>query len=266
MKPSTSSYQITVAAVLAAGVLGASELPTMANSRLTPVQYSSSNPQAILVAGGLGFKLNRIRPSLYRVGGFNRNSCPNVDITVVAPPIRPEERSPGNDVAVDSTTSAHPMLFVNIPAELSGKTAEFTVQNEASDQEIYKTTFNLTGKSGIVGMRIPDTAPPLVVGQKYLWQVAVYCSNPEESLNASSWIERVPLDRTLATRIDRATAREKPALYAEAGIWQDTVSTLAELLYRNPNDQSLTQDWASLMQSANLNNVANQPIVQIAGQ
>jgi hypothetical protein len=205
---------------------------------------------------------------MYRVGGFNRNSCPPVEITAVAPPIRPEERSPGNDVAVDSTTSAHPMLFVNIPAELSGKTAEFSVQNEGSDQEIHETKFNLTGKPGIVGMRIPNTAPPLELGQKYLWQVSVICNdnNPQERLNAGSWIERVPIDRTLATRIDRATAREKPALYAEAGIWQDTVSTLAELLYRNPNDQSLTQDWASLMQSANLNNVANQPIVQIAGQ
>lgn len=267
MKPSTS-YPITVAAVLAAGVLGASELPATASSRLTPVPHPLANPQTTLIAGRLGFKLNNLRPSRFNYGGFTRSSCPPVDITVVAPPTRPEERPLGqkDNVAVDSTASPHPTLFVNIPAELSGKTAELTLQNEAGDQQLYSTTFNLTGKPGIVGIRIPNTAPPLTVGQKYLWQVAVNCSNPNDRINAGSWIERVPLDRTLASQLDRATAREKPVLYAEAGIWQDTVSTLAELLYHNPNDQFLAQDWANLMQSVNLNDFANKPIVQIAGQ
>jgi len=215
----------------------------------------------------LGFKLN-VRSSRYRIGGFSRGSCPPVDITAVAPPTRPEERAPGQDVAVDSTTSAHPTLFVNIPAELSGTTAELTIQNEAGDQELYATTFKLTGKPGIVGIRIPNTAPPLTVGQKYLWQVSVACSseNSENRLHTSSWIERVSLDGSLASRLERATAREKPALYAEAGVWQDTVASLAELLYSNPNDQSLVQDWASLMQTVNLNDFANKPIVQIAGK
>ena len=270
MNPVTSSYQITVVAVLATGFLGTSGLPATASSKLTSVKHRSPSPQEILIAGRLGFKLN-VRPSLYRIGGFTRGSCSSKDLTVVSPPTRPEERSPRQNVesvAVDSTISSHPTLFVNIPPEVSASTAELLVQNEAGDREIYYTTLNLTGKPGIVGIRIPNTAPPLEVGRKYQWQFSVLCDpkDPTDRLSTASWIERVSIDPTQASRIDRATPRERLSLYAEAGIWQDMVSTLAELLYSNPNDQSLAQDWASLMQSVNLNNFANQPIVQIAGK
>jgi hypothetical protein len=205
------------------------------------------------------------------MGGFYEGVCSPVDIAVVSPvspPTQPEERSPGNDVAVDSTVSAHPTLFVNIPAELPSTTDELVVQNEMSEQELYATKFNLTNKPGIVGIRILDTAPALEVGQKYFWQVSIPCNpdDPTVRIDATGWIERVQLDPTLANRIEQATPRKKLALYAEAGIWQDTLSTLAELLYSNPNDQSLAQDWVSLMQSVNLNDLANQPIVQITGQ
>ncbi|HEY9606058.1 MAG TPA: DUF928 domain-containing protein [Allocoleopsis sp.] len=270
MNPLTSSYRITVAAVLATGFLGTSQLPATASIQLTSVNRPSPSPQQILLAGRLGFKLN-VRPSVYRVGGFTRGSCSSTDITVVSPPTQPEEHAPRQDVesvAVDSTISSHPTLFVNIPAEVSATKAELLVQNEAGDREIYDTTFQLTGKPGIVGIRIPNTAPPLEVGQKYQWQFSVFC-DPNDStdrLSTSSWIERISIDPTLASRIERATPREQLSIYAEAGIWQDMLSTLAELLYSNPNDQSLAQDWASLMQTVNLNNFANQPIVQIAGK
>jgi hypothetical protein len=190
-----------------------------------------------------------------------------VSIAPVTPPIRPEESSSDKEAAVDSTASAHPTIFVNIPAEVPAATAQLTLQNEAGDQELYSTTFALTGKPGIVGIRIPDSVPPLQVGQKYLWQVSVACNpnKPEERLFAMSWVERVALDPTVASQINQATLREKSALYAEAGIWQDTLSTLAELRLSNPNDQSVAQDWASLMQSVNLQDFANKPVVQIAG-
>jgi hypothetical protein len=191
-----------------------------------------------------------------------------VSIAPVTPPTQPEEISSKEEAPVDSTASAHPTLFVNIPAEIPGATAELTLQNEAGDQQLYSTTFSLTGKPGIVGIRIPENVAPLQVGQKYLWQVSVVCNpnKPEDRLFAMSWVERVALDPTVASQINQATPSEKSALYAEAGIWQDTLSSLAELRLSNPNDQSVAQDWASLMQSVNLQDFANKPVVQIAGK
>lgn len=265
MKPSTS-YKITLATVLAAGLLGTTVLPVLALSRFNQARQPSSGSQGILVAGRLGFRV-RVRPSRFRVGGFARGSCPPVSIAPVTPPTQPEEISSKEEAPVDSTASAHPTLFVNIPTEIPGATAELTLQNEAGDQQLYSTTFPLTGKPGIVGIRIPDSVPPLQVGQKYLWQVSVACNpnKPEERLFAMSWVERVALDPTVASQINQASLREKSALYAEAGIWQDTLSTLAELRLSNPNDQAVAQDWASLMQSVNLQDFANKPVVQIAG-
>lgn len=258
------NYKTTLAAILIAGLLGTSELPALALSRVTQARQPSPTSQDTLVAGRLGFRL-RVRPSRYRIGGISRGSCPPVTIAPVAPPMRPEEITPEQDAAVDSTTSAHPTLFVNIPDGLPATTAQLTVQNEAGDQELYSTSFTLSGKPGIVGIRIPDTAPALEVGQKYLWQVSVTCdpSKPEDQLFAMSWVERVALDSDLARQVNQATPREKSTLYAEAGIWQDTVSTLAELRLSNPNDPSVAQDWASLMQSVNLSDLANKPVVQI---
>ena len=266
MKPSTS-FKITLATLLAAGFLGTSVLPVLALSRFSQARESSSGSQGILVAGRLGFRL-RVRPSRFRVGGFARGSCPPVTIAPVTPPTRPEETASDKEAPVDSTASAHPTLFVNIPAEMPGATAQLTLQNEAAEQELYSTKFALTGKPGIVGIRIPESVPPLQVGQKYLWQVSVVCNanKPQERLFTMSWVERVALDPTVASQINQASLREKSALYAEAGIWQDTLSSLAELRLSNPNDQSVAQDWASLMQSVNLQDFANKPVVQIAGR
>jgi hypothetical protein len=141
-----------------------------------------------------------------------------------------------------------------------------TLQDEAGSQQLYETTFTLTDKPGIVGIRIPDSAQPLEVGQKYLWQLSVVCNPDEEQdrVYTNGWVERVPLEPTLANQLQQASPREKLLLYADAGIWQDTLSTLAELRYNNPSDQSLDRDWASLMEEVNLQDFANKSVVQIA--
>ncbi|NJL09662.1 MAG: DUF928 domain-containing protein [Calothrix sp. SM1_7_51] len=46
------------------------------------------------------------------------------------------------------------------------------------------------------------------------------------------------------------------SLYAANGIWFDSITLLAQLRQKNPNDSSLAADWQSLLQSIKLENLA----------
>ncbi len=48
---------------------------------------------------------------------------------------------------------------------------------------------------------------------------------------------------------------------AGEGIWYDAVSTLAELRKSQPDNQSAINSWQQLLNSAGLNEIAQEPIV-----
>ena len=95
------------------------------------------------------------------------------------------------------------------------------------------------------------------------WYFSLIC-NPSDStadVTKEEFIERIALDSQLASKLEKATLREKVDLYAEAGIWQDTLTTLAQLRQENPNDSALKAEWESLLKSVALEEVAKEPLI-----
>ncbi|MBW4520141.1 MAG: DUF928 domain-containing protein [Scytolyngbya sp. HA4215-MV1] len=205
----------------------------------------------------LGFRVG-VRASRHRIGGFSRSgACGNHQVlTALIPPPQSQEGVSQEKAAVDKTASGHPTFFFNLPA-LSPTTAQFTLQDESGAKQLYNVKFDLTGQPGIVGVALPDSAPPLQVGQKYLWQVSVACDPDDTTSNiiVGSWVERVQVANT--------ASGDKVAALAEQGIWQDTVAVLAWQRYRQPNDEAAAEDWASLMEDAGLPQFKQVAIVQI---
>jgi hypothetical protein len=70
---------------------------------------------------------------------------------------------------------------------------------------------------------------------------------------------RVRPDPTLAQRIQQATPKDRVALYANAGLWYETVATLVELRRARPNDNELAQAWNKLLNSVGLDNSFKRP-------
>ncbi|XHX77653.1 MAG: DUF928 domain-containing protein [Stenomitos frigidus ULC029] len=204
----------------------------------------------------LNFRVG-VRPSRVRIGGFSRGSCGNQpQLVALVPPPQTQERLAGDKTTVDKTTSGHPTFFVHLPA-LPGSTGQFILKDEANTKELYSVDFDLTGQSGIVGIALPDSTPTLQIGQKYRWQVAVNCdpNQPSRLVIISSWIERVKPPAT--------QGKDKLAVLAQQGIWQDTVTLLALQRYQRPNDRTVAEDWAALMDDAGLPQFKQSAVVQI---
>jgi hypothetical protein len=167
------------------------------------------------------------------------------------------------------TTSAYPEFFWFMP-KTRARLAEFAlyaVDNQKANRSLlYKTTFRITGNSGIASLPLPSdaTLPPLAIAQDYHWSVSIICdpNDRKQDLTVDGWVQRVALRPALANQLNQATPSERVNLYARNGLWFDTLKTLAELRRSRPQDSQLQASWVELLKSVKLEAIANQPLVQ----
>ncbi|MBO3460379.1 DUF928 domain-containing protein [Aetokthonos hydrillicola Thurmond2011] len=149
------------------------------------------------------------------------------------------------------TTQAKPVFFFYVPQ--TSATIEFVVQDNDQQVVLAKQIYKSTSKSGIVS--IPLTQTSLEAGKQYRWFFSVICNPKERSQDkvVEGGIRRISPDSQLATKLKNASAKELVNIYAEAGIWQDSLGTLAQQLVSHPNDQGLKTDWKELLTAENVN-------------
>ncbi len=203
------------------------------------------------------------RASRYRVGGFRRSgSClaEGQEIVPLVPPLATEQAD--NIDPVDLTVAASPTLWVHVPNLDGAKTAQFTLQDELGTYELVSAEFELSGQPGIVGIKTSSLgSEELQVGEIYYWQMAVECNGNTADGNpvVSGWVSRTDLSGVSPA----GTPSQQAAFYAENGIWQDAVSTLATARYQDPSNGTVSADWRSLMESAGLVEFSGAPVVQV---
>jgi hypothetical protein len=159
------------------------------------------------------------------------------------------------------TTEARPTFFLYLP-KTNAQSAEFTLK-DVDENDIYRTTIPLTGQSGAVSFQLPADAPALEVGKDYQWFFNVVCQ-PSDRLRddfVTAWIQRVEPDQTLLSALNSAAPRQRPNIYAQAGIWQDTLAALTTLRRNRPSDPTLTEEWNSLLRSVGIEQVPGGPPV-----
>jgi hypothetical protein len=181
------------------------------------------------------------------------------------------------------TVSGHPTLLLYVPPTSAGE-AQFVLQDDSGPEgvrEIYETTFalpkDLTATGGLVTIKIPESLPELEVGKTYTYYATLICS-PGDSGG-------INYDQGLVTRVEVpsqiAQAQNNPGLsseeslwqqavlYAESGIWLDTVNSLMALMEYEPSNKALQDQWMSLMRSdvVNLDEaIAKAKIVHLSAQ
>lgn len=189
-----------------------------------------------------------------RTGAGTRGLCTNIEQPLTA-------LIPLNNLGL--TTEKYPTFFWFIPPT-PARTAEFVLKDENSNQ-IYKTTFAINGQPGVISLKLPDSAtlPPLTTNKNYSWTFSLIC-NPNNPLAVDyvrGWVQRIEPSAALSNQLAKATPRDRPSLLAEAGVWNDTLSSLSELRRSNPKDKSLVTDWESLLKSVGLDSIAKAPLV-----
>lgn len=183
---------------------------------------------------------------------------------------------PPNNVAL--TTATHPTFFIYIPHSSLPQTPEqlksgqTSVSSEAYEVEfelvddrenpIYQTTFAIGDTPGIVSFTLPTTAPPLEYGKYYHWYFEVLCDREDRSGDSivSGWSRRLELSPDRWRSLKAASPLERPAVYAEAGLWHETLASLAELRRSQPKDRMLATAWTHLLKSVGLEKISQEPL------
>jgi predicted Zn-dependent protease len=103
----------------------------------------------------------------------------------------------------------------------------------------------------------------------------VLCKEGRPSANVylQSWIERVPITPAVSQQLNSATStsnsltkrlRDRASIYARSGLWYDALADLSTAQTLNPNEQSLKEDFLSLLDQVGLTEVALQERQRLA--
>jgi hypothetical protein len=247
---------VTLAAVVV--VTAGQPLVQSASSKSTKVQYIPPTPPDRGAPGNRG-----------GAGGSRTVPCAaesqQVPLTALMP-VYPLPRTESATFAATQvwavTQAERPAAWFYVPYTRSTATAEFVIQDEA-DNDIYRAPVGLPNTPGIVSVRVPNQAPALEVGKLYHWffKVQTKCGSTTIPY-VEGWMQRVKLAPAIAQQIQQAPPLQRAALYAENGIWFDALTTLAELRQSLPQDQTLAENWISLLRSADLEAMATAPLVK----
>jgi hypothetical protein len=171
--------------------------------------------------------------------------------------------TPNNNVV--TTVSGNPTLFWYVP-KTQAKSAEFVLFDKDREKlnEIYRTTVAVKGTPGIVKLSIPASVS-LERGKQYLWKFSVICEseNGGGAPFVAGAIERTELNWMEQRKL--AAAKEplqKAEVYAEAKVWQETLSLVAQLRYERPYDFRVNNAWRELLSSVQLGAIASEPLVE----
>ena len=223
-----------------------------------PVQRSGSRPNS----QQLGASWNSFQPPQQgvpgrRVGGGTRGlECSTAPTALTA--LIPQS-------TMGQTISAKPTFFYYLPVALD-KTVQFELADER-DKTLYKKSFRMvTSRAGVVSVSLgsDENSPALEVGKNYQWYFTIKC-NPKNSTDdvlVSGWINRTALAPTVKTELDRSSdSRAKLTIFAQQRLWYEYLATLAQLRIESPSDASLALKWLEVLNSVELGNIAQEPLV-----
>lgn len=165
--------------------------------------------------------------------------------------------TPKNNVI--TTVASHPTVYVYVNPN-TGKQAKFRMVDEDSGKDIYETNFSLPNQAGIVRISLPKSVK-LQTKKTYIWQFRVICDGKAKDKDqfVEGLIETKSLTSAQMTKIQQLKQPlEQAKLYAEYGIWAETVDILT-----SDNNPDLQKAWKQLLESVELKEVANYPIIKV---
>lgn len=223
---------------------------------------------SLQIAQRLTFRVPNITGSPSRIGGFARGEACFTDSINAQRPIAliplPSEQTNPPLVPLAKTVEAHPTFFVYLP-NMGVATGEFVVWSEDQSNILTEQRIPLPQEAGVIPVRVPE-ALTLETGITYYWTLEVLCNEDDRSRNAvvEGLVQRIEPETTLLSQLNQAQPRDRPSLYANAGYWYETLASLAKLRYDNPADVTLQADWESLLESVNLDGVAEAALLEPA--
>ncbi|MEQ9551367.1 MAG: DUF928 domain-containing protein [Coleofasciculus sp. G3-WIS-01] len=267
----SSIYLKTFSLMLSLGVVMSASAMAIASLKPSSSSPAQQTPSENLLARRPRFRARGVSSSRGRSGGTSRGPgmCYGEQITVtpLLPKINEQDSSKEERVVVESTVSPAPKFLISVD-QTKATEAEFTLLNANGTEVIYQQEVSLENKTpGIITVSLPEPATEdealVKVGQEYQWFFSVRCDPTDLAgdLIVEGRIKRIPKEDALAQELADATELEKPAVFAEFGVWTEAASSLAELLENNPDNPEIRANWQALLESANLGKLIEKDLV-----
>jgi hypothetical protein len=154
------------------------------------------------------------------------------------------------------TASEYPTFFVGVTRY--AKNGTFILYDQAG-KKIYEMSIPLNENLGVFAINLPKTAPGLEIGKYYRWSFTLVYGPTKQGM-AEGFISRIEININLQEKLDKSTPLERAALYAQNGIWFDTLSTLAMMRQEEPKNAIFVNEWQELLKSEGLESVALMPL------
>ncbi len=190
-----------------------------------------------------------------RVGGGSRGSeGGSIHLTVLAPE------------STGYTLDPQPALYWSV-SEKTDKPVKLTLvyADIALGTKPLLETMISPANQGIQGLDLGDHQVTLKPDVEYEWSVSIEVDPKQPSSNLVSggtlMLKTDGFPATLSQQLKTATEQEKTFLFAEAGLWYDAIGTLSQLIDKQPQDKSLREQRASLLEQVKLEQVAKQDLV-----
>ncbi|MDF5725603.1 MAG: DUF928 domain-containing protein [Rhizonema sp. PD37] len=175
-------------------------------------------------------------------GGAVRGRCSKLGNQIIALVPSTKERTP----FVEQTINERPTFWFYVP--YSEINAEFVMIN-SQNKAFYATTFLLNKQPGIIELKLPQTIPPLQQSNEYRWVFSAICDPKNRATDAivNGTLKRIPINPELNNQLKTASAQEQVSLYTENKLWYETLTTLSEVQYNEPQNAQIKADWANVL-------------------
>lgn len=159
-----------------------------------------------------------------------------------------------------TTVSERPTILVYLPAS-TAKDMVFSLKDEAGNLQ-HQMTLPISGKAGVVAIKLPTEAPALVVGKNYQWFLALKVDGhlSPNTPYVDGWVQRIQPDAVLAAALQQSDPLKRATALGAKGVWYDCVATVAMLRTTQPDSDALVKNWSDLLVSVGLQDITKAPI------
>ncbi|MBD2576861.1 DUF928 domain-containing protein [Oscillatoria sp. FACHB-1406] len=166
---------------------------------------------------------------------------------------------------IGTTVAANPSLSIYIP-QTNAKRLEVVIAEVAFAEEEFKEVYvksdfvipvALKEDPGIITLKLDGAN--LEPNKLYKWTFTAFCGDANDFSKAEKvWglFEPKELSADLRRQLEGATPLEQAKLYAQAGIWNETLALVSSLRASNP------REWTELLHSIDLNNLDSAPLLE----
>jgi Domain of Unknown Function (DUF928) len=158
---------------------------------------------------------------------------------------------------VGETTKEQPSLFW-FQSKATTNRFELTIIQGKKPEPFVELTLNEPSTEGVQRLRLSQLNIKLAEGVEYRWAVSMVLDAKRriKDVVASGVIKRIPPSKELLGRLAKSSPSEAPFIYADDGIWYDSLESLSDLIEKRPQDQKLHEERAIFFMQEGLEDAA----------